>query len=70
MLQKTNEMDQGNCVTFAAALNSLILFIKYTTIIIKRARAMLSRASYLTVFRKWQIQQREKTRKIAGMENP
>jgi len=29
MLQKTHEMDQGNCVTFAAALNSLILFINY-----------------------------------------
>jgi hypothetical protein len=52
MLQKTHEMDQGNCVTLAAALNSSILFIKYTTIKIKVARAMLSRASYLTVSRK------------------
>jgi len=31
MLQKTNEMDQGNCVTFAAALNGLLVFIKYST---------------------------------------
>jgi hypothetical protein len=52
MLQKNHEIDQGNCVIFAAALNILILFIKYTTIKIKRARAVLSRTSYLTVFRK------------------
>jgi len=52
MLQKTHEMDQENCINFAAALNSLILFVKYTPIKIKMAKAMLSRASYLTVFRK------------------
>lgn len=36
---------------------------------IKRAKAMLSRTSHLTVFRKWQSQRREKTRKIVQMMN-